>query len=219
MCKRFSFKSTEKILEEQLDIPVTNTIRWSYNIAPTHHAYVILDDAPNRLQYITWGLIPAHSRDGKNEGRLINARKEGIAVSPSFRIPIRSRRCLVLADSFYCWQKDGLDEVPFRVTSQNERLMTLAGIWDIWYKEDYAIKSFSIITKPTTGPLKSIVPRMPVVLPDAAQRKMWLSEIPLSKVQSIIDHREEDDTYHFYKISSEVHSVKKNDPSLHHLVE
>ncbi len=218
MCKRFSFKSTEKALEEQLDIRVANNIRWSYNIAPTHHAYVLLNESPQRMQYITWGLIPAHSRDGKNEGRLINARKEGIAVSPSFRIPIRSRRCLILADSFYCWKKEGLQEVPYRVTLQNENLMLLAGIWDVWYKGDYAIKSFSIITKPTTGPLKQIVPRMPVIIHNKEKQKEWLSEIPLSKVQSIVDHKDADDVYQFYKISPEVDSIKKNDGSLHHII-
>lgn len=214
MCKRFSFKTTEKALEEQLNIRAGGNIRWSYNIAPTHHAYVLLDESPNRIQYLTWGLIPGHSRDGENKGKLINARKEGIAVSPSFRIPIRSRRCLVLADSFYCWQKEGLKETPFRVTLEKDALMLLAGIWDIWYKGDYAIKSFSIITRPSTGSLKDIVPRMPVLIQNPIDQQQWFSDISLSKVQSILDHKN-DDQYHFYKISPEIHSIKKNDESLH----
>jgi putative SOS response-associated peptidase YedK len=212
--KQFSFKSTEEKIEQQLGIPLTSNMRWSYNIAPTQHAYVILNDAPNVLQYITWGLIPSASRDGKNEGKLINARKEGIGVSSSFRIPIRAQRCLVLADSFYCWSKEGINETPYRVELDDQSIMMMAGVWDIWYKGEYAVKSFSIITKPTTGKLKEIIPRMPVIISDKEVQTNWLEDIPLSRVQSIIDARDTDN-YNFYKISPVLRSIKKNDESLH----
>jgi len=201
-------------MEQQFGISVPNDLRWSFNIAATQHAYTILSDAPDRLQYITWGLISAGSRDGKNEGKLINARKEGIAVSSSFRMPIRSRRCLVVADSFYSWQRKGLQEIPFRTSYQNKGIMTLAGIWDIWYKGDYAVKSFSIITKPATGKLKDIASRMPVVI-HKDLREEWLSEISLSRVQSILDTKDPDDVFEYYKITPEIQSIKKNDQTLH----
>jgi len=218
MCKRFSFKASKEQIEQQFNIPVTTNLRWSYNIAPTQHAYVLLNDAPDRIQYITWGLIPANSRDGKNEGKLINARKEGIAVSSSFRIPIRSQRCLIMADSFYIFQKVGLEDVPYRVTLQDKSIMLFAGIWDTWYHGDYAVKSFSIITKPTTGALKNIVPRMPVVIHESEAQTKWMENISLSDVQSITDLRDPD-TYQFYKISRELHSTQKNDASLHDIID
>ncbi len=218
MCKRFSFIASEEKVKQELGVPVTNNLRWSYNVAPTQHAYVILSDSPTRLQYITWGLVPSNSRDGNNTGKLINARKEGIAVSSSFRIPIRSQRCLILADSFYCWEKRGLEDIPYRVAMENQSLMLFAGIWDVWYKGDYAVKSFSIITKPTTGELKEIVPRMPVVIHKKEDQLNWLEDIALSKVQSIIDLKDPD-VYKFYKISPEIDSIQKNDASLHTLLE
>lgn len=214
MCRRFSFKTSIEEMELQFGMHVPTNLRWSYNIAPTQHAYVILSDAPDRLQYITWGLIPANSRDGRNEGKLINARKEGIGVSPSFRIPIRSRRCLVLADSFYSWRKEGSHETPFRITHAEGKLLTLAGIWDIWYNGDYAVKSFSIITKPTSGVIRSINPRMPVVI-QKNFREEWLSQVSLSRIQTIMDTKDPDNYYQFYEITPEVHSIKKNDQSLH----
>ena len=214
MCKRFSFKTTEEKIEKQLGLPYAKNLRWSYNIGPTHHAYVLLNEDPKNLQYITWGLIPANSRDGKNEGKLINARKEGIGISPSFRIPIRSQRCLVLADSFYCWEKEGINETPYRVMIEDESFMLMAGVWDIWYNGDYGVKSFSIITKQTTGKLKEVVPRMPVIIHTKEDQVKWLEDIPLSEVQSIIDAK---DAYHYqyYKISGELNSLQKNDASLH----
>ena len=201
-------------MELQFGLRVPTNLRWSYNVAPTQHAYVILNDNPDRLQYITWGLIPYNSRDGKNEGKLINARKEGIAVSPSFRIPIRSKRCLVLADSFYCWQKKATREKPFRIIHSEGEILTFAGIWDIWYHNDYAVKSFSIITKTATGPLRQICERTPVVI-QKNFREEWLSEISLSRVQTIMDTKEPEDYFQFYEITSEIQSIKKNDQSLH----
>lgn len=218
MCKRFSFKASKEQIEQQLKIPVMTNLRWSYNIAPTQHAYVLLNEAPERIQYITWGLVPANSRDGKNEGKLINARKEGIAVSSSFRIPIRAQRCLVMADSFYVFQKLGLEDIPYRVNLPNNSIMLFAGIWDTWHHGDYVIKSFSIITKPTTGDLKNIVSRMPVVIHDSETQKKWMQDISLSDVQQIIDLKDPDN-YQFYKISPELHSTQKNDESLHDILD
>ena len=100
MCGRFSLAtSKEKIQSEIPFVETANNLRLSYNIAPTQHANIVTNDSPERLQYVTWGLIPYWSKDGKNEGKLINARSEGIETKPSFRIPIRKRRCLILADS------------------------------------------------------------------------------------------------------------------------
>ncbi len=214
MCRRFSFKTTIEEMELQFGMQVPTNLRWSYNVAPTQHAYVILSDAPDRLQYITWGLIPANSRDGKNEGKLINARKEGVGVSPSFRIPIRSRRCLVLVDSFYSWRKEGTHETPFRIAHADGKLLTLAGVWDIWYKGDYAVKSFSIITKSTAGNFRKINPRMPVVI-QKEFRKEWLSDISLSRVQTIMDARDAEEDFNCYEINADIQSIKKNDQSLH----
>ena len=56
---------------------------------------------------------PSGAKDGKNNARMINARAEGILDKPSFRKPVRERRCLVLADSFYEWRTSGQGEAAF----------------------------------------------------------------------------------------------------------
>jgi len=217
MCKRFSFVASEEKIEQQFGISSPGNLNWSYNIAPTQLAYAILNDAPGELQYIDWGLVPANSRDGKNEGKLVNARKEGIGVSSSFRIPIRSQRCLVVADSFYVFEKIGIKNIPYRVTIENTPIITMAGVWDTWKSGKHMVKRFSIITKPSIGALKEIVSRMPVVIHEPESQSLWMKDIPLSKVQSIIDLKDPD-TYEFYKISSALHSINKNDSSLHEVM-
>lgn len=215
MCGRFSFNaSKEKIQQELGDIETGTNLRINFNIAPTQHAYVLTNDHPNRLQYMTWGLIPYWSRDGKNAGKLINARSEGIASKPSFRLPIRQRRCLVLADSFYEWRRELDRKVPYRIMLKNDRLLVMAGIWDVWYKDDYAIKSFSIITTPPNKEMATIHNRMPVLLNNRESQENWLNETELTKILDML-HTPEDDILTMYRVSEEVNSVKNNSPSLH----
>jgi putative SOS response-associated peptidase YedK len=218
MCGRYSFSAPKEKIKAQLgDIDTGVNLRESFNIAPTQHAYVITNDAPQRLQYITWGLIPHWSNDGKNTGRLINARAEGIAVKPSFRLPIRQRRCLVLADSFYEWRLEGNHKTPYRIFLKNGDLMLLGGIWDIWYHGDYGLKSFSIIT---TAPNLEIAPvhdRMPLVFSDRTQQELWLSDIPLDQVLSML-LPPEDGLFSMYPVTDMVNSVKNDGPELHNPV-
>lgn len=91
MCGRFSFVASQEKIQHQLglDFETGANLRINFNIAPTQHAYVITNEKPRALQYLTWGLIPSWSNDGKNIGQLINARSEGIETKPSFRVPIR----------------------------------------------------------------------------------------------------------------------------------
>lgn len=215
MCGRFSFNvSKEKIQQELGPIEVGTNLRMNFNIAPTQHAYVITNDKPDRLQYLTWGLIPYWSKDGKNAGKLINARSEGISAKPSFRLPIRRKRCLVLADSFYEWRRELDRKVPYRILPKEGELLIMAGIWDLWYKDDYAVKSFSIITTPPNKEMATIHNRMPIILHTADMQQHWLQETDLNKINGMMGPQE-DDILKMYRVSEKVNSVKNNAPDLH----
>ena len=207
MCGRFSFVASKEKIEKQLGgIEVENNLRTNFNIAPTQHAYVVTDDSPKRLQYLVWGLIPHWSRDGSNSGKLINARKEGILTKPSFRLPIRNRRCLVLADSFYEWRK------------VSDEIILMAGIWDVWYKGDYAIKSFSIITTPPNLEVSGVHNRMPVIFTDRARQKQWLEEEDMSQVVDLLQ-TPDDGLFKIGRVSDKVNSIANNSPELHQSVQ
>lgn len=214
MCDRFSFVTSKKEIENHFDIEITNTLRISYNIAPTHHAYVVTNKNPKKIQYLTWGLIPQSSKDGTNKGKLIKARKEGIGGSPSFRMPIRSRRCLILADSFYEWKQEGMERKPYRIHMKDQALMIMAGVWDVWYKGDYAIKSFSIITTPSNEDMSGVSSRMPLIFDTKEKQEKWLSDIPLTDVLDMLTTLD-NGLLHIYRVSEIINSIKHNSMDLH----
>jgi putative SOS response-associated peptidase YedK len=215
MCGRFSLAVSETKIQQELPFvdPGTN-IRKSYNIAPTQHAYVVTDDQPAHMQYITWGLIPYWAEEGKNSGKLINARAEGIESKPSFRVPVRKRRCLVLADSFYEWRTVDHQKIPYRILPRDGSLLVMAGIWDLWDKEGYPVKSFSIITTTPNLELSSLHNRMPVMLQTLEERLAWLEPMEIEEVLAFL-HPPKDGAYHIYRVSDELNSPSHNTPDLH----
>ncbi len=218
MCGRFSLATSKEKIHEQLPfVETTELLKVSYNIAPTQHAYVVTNDQPERLQYIIWGLVPHWSNDGKNSGRLINARLEGIEAKPSFRVPIRKRRCLVLADSFYEWRKEGRQKIPYRIFLKNGELLLLAGIWDVWYKGDYAVKTFSILTTLPNQEMQTLHDRMPVILTTKEQQERWLTATEVEDVLEIPGVMP-DGILEMYRVSEQLNFVQNDSAELHRKV-
>ena len=78
----------------------------SYNIAPTQNALAIYQFEPGKPigQYMHWGLIPSWSKDPKIGQKMINARMETLTEKPSFRAPVKRKRCVIPASGFYEWE-------------------------------------------------------------------------------------------------------------------
>ena len=178
MCGRYSFAASKEKIQKQQGIKVQGVMQPNYNITPTTLAYVIANNSPHEFQRFQWGLIPHWTgAQAINSGNHINARAEGIASKPSFRIPIRQRRCIVPADSFYEWGMVGKQKQPYRILLQDNALMSLAGIWDVWERPDRQIVySFAIITTEANAEMAEVHDRMPVILRSAESQKAWLDD-------------------------------------------
>ncbi len=215
MCGRFSLATSKERLQQQLPfVEIADNLQLSYNIAPTQKAYVVANDQPNQLQHITWGLVPHWSNDGKNSGRLINARREGIEGKPSFRVPIRQRRCLVPADSFYEWRRQGTRKIPYRIFQKSGELLMFAGLWDSWSDGRFFIKTFSIITTPPNFEMAAIHSRMPVLLYTKEQQQIWLESEEVLDALALLQ-TPPDGMLEMYRVSELVNSVGNNSPDLH----
>jgi putative SOS response-associated peptidase YedK len=106
MCGRYTISTVPEQLAErfQASLPLEG-LRPRYNAAPTQELPVLLNEGERRMQLLRWGLIPSWAKDPKMGNRMINARAETVAQKSSFRAAFQRRRCLVLADGFYEWQK------------------------------------------------------------------------------------------------------------------
>lgn len=212
MCGRYSFTtSKEKVKKSFGVLHFDKEFKNSYNIAPTHAAMVISNQDPTRLVSMEWGIVPYWARDGKNSGKLINARAEDINSKPSFRIPIRRQRCLVLADSFYEWKKNGSDKTPYRIMPKEGNALAMAGVWDKWGEDLY---TFSIITVAPNEEMSKVHNRMPLLFTDKESQEKWLSELSLKEVGAMLQ-TPQDDLLTMYPISNLVNSPANNSLKLH----
>jgi putative SOS response-associated peptidase YedK len=76
----------------------------------------------NEYRLMQWGLIPHWAADPSIGNRMINARAETLTELPSFKLLVDRRRCIIPADGFYEWRKEGKRKVPMWVHLKNKRL-------------------------------------------------------------------------------------------------
>ncbi|MEO0775871.1 MAG: SOS response-associated peptidase [Bacteroidota bacterium] len=217
MCGRFSLATSRRDIKEQLGVDHPNPLELRFNIAPTQAAYVITNEAPRQLQQLNWGLVPHWSKEGKNAGKLINARSETIATKASFRQPIRQRRCLVLADSFYEWRGSAGQKIPHRILRKDRGLFTFAGIWDRWTDGQHRMDTFSIITTEANEEVRPLHHRMPVMLLEPAARRRWLTDLPLEAHLAQL-HPPSPGHLEYYRVSTQLNSVANDSATLHQKV-
>jgi putative SOS response-associated peptidase YedK len=146
------------------------------NIAPTQEAPVIIQAAGRRtVELFRWGLIPWWVKDPAIGNKMINARGETLAEKPAFRDLLGKRRCLVLADGFYEWRKEGKGKVPMRSKLKSGEPFVFAGLWDSWKQPDGSLLcTYTIVTTEPNDVLRPIHNRMPVMLSNDDALK-WLA--------------------------------------------
>ena len=115
MCGRFTLITPSAELARELGVPrdaVLADLEPRYNIAPSQLVPVLLAEGGMRMALYQWGLIPHWAKDPSIGNRMINARAETLAEKPSYKVPFRRHRCLVVADGFYEWKKTGSGKSP-----------------------------------------------------------------------------------------------------------
>ena len=195
MCGRYSLKADIAQLAMRFEFAADEAIHEpAYNIAPMQQVLTVTNDGELRAEYMRWGLIPFWAKDAKIGYRMINARGETVAEKPSFRTALRKRRCLILADGFYEWQKlGGKQKRPMRIVLKSGEPFAFAGLWETWKDpEGEMVKSCTIITTAANDFLRPIHDRMPVILPQESE-SFWLDkdvEDPLALTSVIAPYPE-----------------------------
>lgn len=178
MCGRYRLSKRKQILEEHFDADFGEQ-DWTprYNIAPTQPVPVIRQHPkePKRvLSLMRWGLIPSWAKDASGAAGMINARSETAAAKPAFRDPMKLRRCLIPADGFYEWRRNGRNKQPFFFEIADGDLFAFAGLWDRWESRGEWIRSCAILTTTPNALTATVHNRMPVIL-RRADYDLWLN--------------------------------------------
>src|SRR5262249_11837354 len=137
-----------------------------------------------------WGLIPhwAADRSIGNRQSYDYARAGTLTELPSFKQLPDRRRCIIPADGFYEWRKEGRRKVPKWVHLKSKEPFGFAGLWDVWRKPDgKRVESFTIMTTEPNELVRPIPNRMPVLL-RLADEEQWLAvyRTPYAKAQSLL---------------------------------
>lgn len=122
------------------------------------------------LTALRWGLIPSWAKDASVGSKMINARAEGVDTKPSFRAAFARRRCLIPADVFYEWRREGSQRQAFAIARTDRRPMAFAGLWEVWRGQgggpEEAVRSAAIVTTSANEVMSAIHDRMPVIVDD-----------------------------------------------------
>ena len=169
MCSRYFLDADGNIIAYTFTVPVHDRIRKRFNIAPTQEAPVIRaanDGGAREVAMMRWGLVPFWAKDLKFGTRAINARSDGVATKPAFRVALKQRRCIVPATGFFEWQGEPGRKQPFAITQPGHPLFAFAGLWERWKPaEGEPVETFTIVTTDANEQVAKIHDRMPVILP------------------------------------------------------
>lgn len=154
-------------------------IEWQprYNVTLTTRMPVIRRRQTKAvLELMHFGFTLPARTDADRPLLIGNARAETLSAKPAFRDAARHRRCLIPADGFYEWEKQGAARLPHYFTLKDRQPFFFAGLWEP--ESAGTPDAFCIVTTTPNPLLAAIHDRMPVILgPNSGPA--WLGDEPL----------------------------------------
>ncbi len=223
MCGRYTLTSPVQALRQMFEFEGSPNLAPRYNVAPTQTAAVVRADGDGgrEIAQMRWGLVPHWAKELAIGARMINARAETVAAKPSFRQAYSRRRCLVPADGYYEWRKEGSAKQPYLFLRRDRAPMGLAGLWERWTVPDGTaaegfsagdtIETFALLTTGAHEQVATIHHRMPLIL-DPADFGLWLMpESDPAALDALLAPPAV--TLDFFPVSRRVNSPRNDDPA------
>jgi putative SOS response-associated peptidase YedK len=177
MCGRYFLTTPGAVLAETFELATAPELRPRWNIAPTQSVPIVraAGEGGRELAVVRWGLVPFWAKEAAIGNRLINARAESLGEKPAFSDSFRKRRCLIPADGFYEWKREGAGKQPWLLRLRGGGVFGFAGLWSRWQDPaaGAALESCAIVTTAPNELAATVHDRMPVVLP-RARYGAWL---------------------------------------------
>ena len=235
MCGRYAAKKDPALLAAEFDA-VDSTEgeapKPDYNVAPTKAVVAVVQRHPRdeqgqpdpehterSLRVMRWGLVPHWAKTRNIGAKMINARAESAATKPAFRTSMTKRRCIVPADGWFEWKREGTEKQAMYMTGPDGASLAMAGLWSTWHDPQAdadapPLVTCAVITTDAVGQLTEVHDRMPLLLgsehwadwldPDRADVADLLTSHDLPLIESL----------ELRPVSSKVNSVRNNGPEL-----
>jgi len=212
MCGRYTIVADAAALEARFHAYIPpGLLAPSYNAAPAQGLPTILNANPYVITVSAWGFRPEWA-DWRDVTPVINARAETVATKPFFRQAFRTKRCLVLADGFYEWQRTGKGKVPYRIALKTEEPFAFAGIWSTVHDGQGGVHpTFAILTTEANALVSQIHHRMPVILKEQDEEDWLNPSLALDEAQALLVPFPAD-LLMMYEVSPQVNSPAFNIP-------
>jgi putative SOS response-associated peptidase YedK len=131
-------------------------------------------EGERQFALVRWGLIPAWVKDPRDYSLLINARAESVNDKPAFRNAMKRRRCLLPADGFYEWKREGGANRPYFARPVTGDPIAFAGLWESWIGPNgEEMETAAIVTTVANSTMASVHHRAPVIV-RPEQFDFWL---------------------------------------------
>ena len=145
MCGRYALHSNPDVIALQFGLQALPQVQPRYNIAPASQVLAVRSDGAS---FLHWGF----------RRKTPNLRAETSAR--------RRNRCLMPANGFYEWKREGARSQPYYVRSAKGDLFALAAIWDG--------DTCAVLTTAANRTMSRIHDRMPVLI-DTDRYSAWLA--------------------------------------------
>ncbi|MGN7413414.1 SOS response-associated peptidase [Paenibacillus sp. SAF-068] len=218
MCGRFTITDPIEAIMDRYYASIADGFEYkpNYNAAPMQYIPTIIGSKNgNRLGSLRWGLVPSWAKDDKIGNKMINARAETLTEKASFKRLISSKRCIIPTNGFYEWKKEGSTKRPMRILMKDDRLFSLAGLYDTWTNPDgNKLSTCTIITTEPNSLMEDIHNRMPVILRPEDEAE-WLGR-DKDNAQSLLGLLKpyQASEMRAYEVSKEVGNVRNNNEGL-----
>ena len=225
MCYHTSLDATAPELEARYDAALPPTARFS----PVYHASayqmpawpIVTHQEPGQLQLMHWGLVPRWVKNADDAAdirtKTINARAETIYDKPSFRTAARQgQRCLIPVTGFYEWYTGGKKKFPFYITTEDQKIASIAGLWDEWPDPETGElrRTYTLLTtdaNPLLAAIHNTKKRMPCLLQPAAEQAWLHDDLSETDALTLLTTPYPASRMHSYSISKRITS--RTEPS------
>ncbi|GAB4024503.1 SOS response-associated peptidase [Spirosoma koreense] len=220
MCFHKSLAVTAQELETRYEAAMPTAAHFQ----PVYHANayqfptwpILTHQQPGQFQMMHWGLIPHWTKTPDDamemRTRTINARSETIYDKPSFRSSAKAgNRCLIPVTGFYEWHTMGSKKFPFYISTSDQKIASIAGLWDDWADPETGeiTTTYTLLTtdaNPLLAAIHNSKKRMPCVLTAEAEQRWLHDDLNEDEAVKLLTAQYPAKRMHSYSISKRITS-------------